>query len=289
VTCESVPCSPASADSTSGSNGRASRRRGKSSSTPTAVPYLSLDSLTLFDTSTFETSAPTTSPPSKSSAADFRARGSASPAGATDTAMHARVFGPSSRASLANFDPTTSSWRTCQRSVLGDSVECLVTWPRSGMTRSGTAYARATSARRIAATDSGLWPTPQSRDWKNGTGQGNRRSPNLNAVVVELSRDRPQSSTPRWGRRLWPTPKSSPSGPDFARINRPRSGGDDLATAVARDVRETRSPTPGQLNPTWVEWLMGFPLGWTVLRPSATPSSRNSPSGSVGASSRGRR
>jgi hypothetical protein len=21
----------------------------------------------------------------------------------------------------------------------------------------------------------------------------------------------------------------------------------------------------GQLNPTWVEWLMGFPLGWTDL------------------------
>ncbi|MFT4446330.1 hypothetical protein ACMXZI_02790 [Bacillus subtilis] len=22
----------------------------------------------------------------------------------------------------------------------------------------------------------------------------------------------------------------------------------------------------GQLNPTWVEWLMGFPTGWTELR-----------------------
>ena len=32
----------------------------------------------------------------------------------------------------------------------------------------------------------------------------------------------------------------------------------------------------GSLNPTWVEWLMGFPLGWTVLEASATPSSRKS-------------
>jgi DNA (cytosine-5)-methyltransferase 1 len=24
---------------------------------------------------------------------------------------------------------------------------------------------------------------------------------------------------------------------------------------------------PGQLNPTWVEWLMGWPLGWTDLKP----------------------
>jgi DNA (cytosine-5)-methyltransferase 1 len=27
-------------------------------------------------------------------------------------------------------------------------------------------------------------------------------------------------------------------------------------------------PTSGQLNPTWVEWLMGWPLGWTDLKPS---------------------
>ena len=27
---------------------------------------------------------------------------------------------------------------------------------------------------------------------------------------------------------------------------------------------------PGQLNPMWVEWLMGFPLGWTDLEDSAT-------------------
>ena len=32
----------------------------------------------------------------------------------------------------------------------------------------------------------------------------------------------------------------------------------------------------GLLNPTWVEWLMGFPLGWTVLEDSATRSSRKS-------------
>jgi hypothetical protein len=26
----------------------------------------------------------------------------------------------------------------------------------------------------------------------------------------------------------------------------------------------------GQLNPMWVEWLMGFPLGWTDLEDSET-------------------
>jgi hypothetical protein len=26
----------------------------------------------------------------------------------------------------------------------------------------------------------------------------------------------------------------------------------------------------GSLNPTWVEWLMGWPLGWTDLKQSGT-------------------
>ncbi|KPG94781.1 hypothetical protein AK821_18410 [Pseudomonas sp. RIT-PI-r] len=25
----------------------------------------------------------------------------------------------------------------------------------------------------------------------------------------------------------------------------------------------------GQLNPEWVEWLMGWPIGWTELKPLA--------------------
>ena len=28
----------------------------------------------------------------------------------------------------------------------------------------------------------------------------------------------------------------------------------------------------GQLNPTWVEWLMGWPLGWTGCEPLETES-----------------
>jgi hypothetical protein len=40
----------------------------------------------------------------------------------------------------------------------------------------------------------------------------------------------------------------------------------------------------GQLNPPWVEWLMGWPIGWTDLRPLETdrfhkwPNSHSEPS-----------
>lgn len=36
----------------------------------------------------------------------------------------------------------------------------------------------------------------------------------------------------------------------------------------------------GLVNPEYAEWLMGFPVGWTALPDSETPSSPRSPSGS---------
>jgi len=47
-----------------------------------------------------------------------------------------------------------------------------------------------------------------------------------------------------------------------------QQGGMPLGLAV-----RLTDPNPGHLNPTWVEWLMGFPIGWTASEPSATPSS----------------
>lgn len=106
--------------------------------------------------------------------------------------------------------------------------------------RTLTNYARGVEA--------GLWPTPTSSDAK-----GSRRS---TARTDEWASN--EGTTLLDAARLWPTPKSSPSGPDYARAGRPESGGDDLATAVSRDAGAS-----GQLNPAWVEWLMGLPPGWT--------------------------
>jgi hypothetical protein len=41
----------------------------------------------------------------------------------------------------------------------------------------------------------------------------------------------------------------------------------------------------GLLNPTFLEWLMGFPIRWTESAPSGMPSSPRSRSGSGNASS----
>ena len=80
-----------------------------------------------------------------------------------------------------------------------------------------------------------------------------------------------------YGNRMWPTagardwkdtPGMARTGPDG------RSRTDQLARKVY--AVEDTPKGGGGLNPTWVEWLMGFPLEWTVLEPSEMPSSRRS-------------
>ena len=117
--------------------------------------------------------------------------------------------------------------------VLADLAE-------QGTTRNGRAYRRPTWEHPTYDGASSLWPTPVADDTGSRTKRYAQGGTPLSLAV-----------------RMWPTPKASPSGPDYARIDRDGSGGDDLATAVATlgDI--------GQLNPTWVEWLMGFPAGWT--------------------------
>jgi hypothetical protein len=63
--------------------------------------------------------------------------------------------------------------------------------------------------------------------------------------------------------RMWPTPAA-----------RDYKGGRKLETlkAVGRDEKNSLpdavnvvNQATGSLNPQWVEWLMGFPEGWTDL------------------------
>jgi hypothetical protein len=62
------------------------------------------------------------------------------------------------------------------------------------------------------------------------------------------------------------------------------SGSRRKLNQMVQDGHLTSQDINGQLNPTWVEWLMGFPLGWTALDASATPSSRKSSKSSGGRS-----
>ena len=190
----------------------------------------------------------------------------------------APVYGEKWRGSLAKYDRDSSSWRTPQCSLLAGLDAFSETWPRWGMMRGGECSGLATPERRISENESGLseeWPTPRKCSAMAATitpeSAWADRFPNLETVI---------------GRRLWPTPTASDGrgGPGHA-----GEGGLNLRTAVSRfptptvndsknnpPSQELRNTPPlnvevgGNMNPAWVEWLMGWPLGWTDLHVSAT-------------------
>jgi hypothetical protein len=71
---------------------------------------------------------------------------------------------------------------------------------------------------------------------------------------------------------MWPTPTVQDAS---------NNGG---ASQYERNSLPLNAVIGGSLNPTWVEWLMGFPLEWTALKDSATPLSRKSRKSSGGQS-----
>ena len=110
-----------------------------------------------------------------------RARTSASPAREQASTEPAAACGVTWRASLARFDPATSSWRTAQPSLLEDLGESSVTWPRSGMTAGGQCWELPTLERRISGTGSGwLLPTPTASS--AGT-NGKKKCPETGAWI----------------------------------------------------------------------------------------------------------
>jgi len=81
---------------------------------------------------------------------------------------------------------------------------------------------------------------------------------------------------------LWPTPSAS----EHKYRLKGKTQASKCLEAMARigDISKTPVGKGGGLNPAFVEWLMGYPEGWTELKDWATPSSRKSPTKSSKAS-----
>jgi hypothetical protein len=181
---------------------------------------------------------------------------------------------------LASFDHDTSSWRTSQHCLVEGLTEFSERWPRSGMMQSGTAYQLQPLAPLTDATECGLWRTPQASDGQRGTYATQKSMDSHLAKGKQLSLPNQVKHI-----HLWPTPKANDAkkGVNFDMTNN-RNGLPAAAkmypTPCARDWKDTgtapselkRHSPPlavlagGALNPMWVEWLMGFPLGHTDLK-----------------------
>jgi hypothetical protein len=168
------------------------------------------------------------------------------------------------RGSFARYALDTSSWRTPQCSLLEGLDVFLETWPRWGSMLSGVSYLRRIPELHICESVSGLWQTPVADDAVERTaGKWNSRGePKLSAEV-----------------KLWPTPVAQPANGTPARfLERKRewiAKGSSMGVCLsdlqlAAVASERGMDCRGHLNPEWVEWLMGWPHGWTELKPLET-------------------
>ena len=185
---------------------------------------------------------------------------------------------------LAHYDRATCSWKTSQQSFLCSEPSSVI-WPRWGMTVGGVAYAHPQSVRPIVGIAGGAspqWQTPVADDAVNRV-QGkfsSRGDAKLSAQV-----------------KMWPTPRANDAEKRGQIANDPRNG---IPAAVMHcptpssndwkgsskpgqrrgqltDPAMGAIPAGGQLNPTWVEWLMAWPLGFTVSKLSGMAKSRSKP------------
>lgn len=180
-----------------------------------------------------------------------------------DLPERAAGCGGSSRASFARWDRDSSSWRTSQRCFDGEWETYSGRFPTSGTMRNGIACPRDPWERPTVATASSSWPTPTATD---ATMRGER------AGIPEsvLSSPTPVSGhnvSLQHAERIWATPT--------ANVAKNITPGINYAVRLAKGHLDGQvaqvEGEGGNLNPTWVEWLMGFPLGHTALEPSETP------------------
>jgi hypothetical protein len=115
------------------------------------------------------------------------------------------------------------------------------------MMRDGECYRQPKWERRIGGIGYGLWRTPTAEDSANRAFARNSRGEAKLSSQVKYGKD-----------AMWPTPS----------VHEMSGGATDPETRKAQGhhVKLTDS-VGGQLNPTWVEWLMGWILGLTDLEP----------------------
>ena len=169
-------------------------------------------------------------------------------------------------ASSVRFDPASSSWKTAHCLWEEDLPSSSVILPKWGSMRSGFVYRQRTVERPISGTVSGLWPTPNCIGFQSdGELQMLAKKASSHAEFLEMSDRACQSKR----QKHYPTPTASQA-KGWA-PNHTRAGSDDrLDYTIERSAFKTGQQTPPKrLNPAWVEWLMGWPPGFTDLKPLA--------------------
>ena len=207
-------------------------------------------------------------------------------------------YGVSSQELLARFNPVSCSWKIPQCSLFEDLEQSLEIWPRWGLMRNGACYQQPMLVLRTCEKESGFWPTPLAMDTKKDSPSERKRdTPHLESVVkmamerfatpttmdalppkseqallMEATIARPNRSKPANLRdqvsnmQNWPTPTSCMHKGSSEAAKTRKDGKDRTNDRLDHKIENG----DGRLNPMWVEWLMGWPIGQTDLKPLET-------------------
>jgi len=198
----------------------------------------------------------------------FPARTSQPQAAAQGSTASAPDCGEKWRESSVRFDAQASCWKT-HRCLWDEALPwSSVTLPAWGMTRDGVVFQQPTAGRPISATASGLWPTPTVHGNHNQPGSSKNAGWGLSSAVKQWTSPshKPTGSRARSSltAHTWPTPVAS-----MAKGSSPNALTRKSGASRTRDRLDhaVMASDHGPLNPEWVEWLMGWPIGWTDLKP----------------------
>jgi len=180
------------------------------------------------------------------------------------------------------------------------------TWPKAGLIVDGAAYRLSRSVRPTSETGSGLWPTPNTAPERPCEGNvrmlrqkvltGDMTEAEARAMLGGKSPFEAQGVIPAMA--SWPTPSAGwgdggiANSGDVSPIRRRVDDGTmayEEALVITRGAihhkglelwrhgehdqylaahgKHYSGDEMGRLSPDWVEWLMGWPVGWTSLEP----------------------
>ncbi len=172
--------------------------------------------------------------------------------------------GLSSCSKFKQLDLFNASLKTSKDTSTEDSSKSSQTWKKQVTTQRGEYSQRQKSVRLIRGKEFLYWATPNTMDHLC------QKSPQTiyrQATTVRKGRKRPSNlreqvnpvATEIYKMANLPTPTSS----EHKFRLKGNTQQSNCLEAMARTGRLGK--TTGQLNPTWVEWLMGLPTGWTDL------------------------
>lgn len=178
---------------------------------------------------------------SMSSAEGFPARTFHAQEKERESTENAAECGEKWRELLVKYDRNTHSWKTHLCLWEEDLPESSVILPRWGIMRDGVCWGRQTLAHRIDETESGLSPngqtffhTPTTTGLDGGSNSRKALKKRMQNLPTPMAHMAKEMNSPSEANRNTPT----------------------LAYLVG-----------GKVNPEWIEWLMGWIIGQTDLKP----------------------